>query len=134
MKKDIPIRKVKDIAIAITPPEIYSEDAFWDVFIVNLKQNSVHNVLINSKGYGDIDGKPKVTETFRYFYDQIPPGDYTRIEQIDPSVLELTNQFWVSYTEDDYLFDRKYIFVRGALEEFNFTTIPILNKRGVMIK
>ena len=31
------------------------------------------------------------------------------------------------------LYDRKYIFVAGSIEEDNFTTIPLMNKKGVMI-
>jgi len=39
----------------------------------------------------------------------------------------------VSFSHDDYLYDRKFIFVPGALEPTNFTDIPFLDKRGVMI-
>jgi hypothetical protein len=32
------------------------------------------------------------------------------------------------------MFDKKYIFLAGSIEEGNFTTVPLLEKRGVMIQ
>lgn len=130
MKKDIEIRKVEDIAMAIIP----KDEAFWDVFIINLKDVSLRNVIINSKGYGNIEGKSIKTTTLRYFYERIPPNTSVKVEPIQRELLDLTNEFWVSFQMSNYLYDKKYIFVPGSLNEMNFTIIPFHNTKGVMIK
>ena len=54
MMKDIPNHKVEDIAIAVAPrPEGEPDrEMFWDSYLVNLKEEPISNVLINSRGYG----------------------------------------------------------------------------------
>ena len=47
MKKDIPIKKVTDIAVAVLPSE--EDKNFWDVYFLNLKDDDIKNVLITSK-------------------------------------------------------------------------------------
>ncbi len=61
MKKDIPIRKVENIAIAIVP----KDEDLWDVFLINLKEAPIRNVLVNSKGYGEVDNKKVETTCLR---------------------------------------------------------------------
>lgn len=132
MKKDIPILKVTDIVIAIIPGK--ENEEFWDVFLINLKDSPILSVLINSTGYGIIEGEKVKTSTMRYFYDEIPPGQAVKIEPILKNLLTITNEFWVSFSLGGYLYDKKYIFVEGSLDEMNFTNIPIVERKGVMIK
>ena len=132
MKKDIPILKVTDIVIAIVPGE--ENDDFWDVSLINLKDSPILSVLINSTGYGMIEGEKVKTSTMRYFYQDIMPGQAVKIEPILKNLLAITNEFWVSFSLGDYLYDKKYIFVEGSLDEMNFTNIPVVERKGVMIK
>jgi len=32
------------------------------------------------------------------------------------------------------MYDKKYVFVKGSIDKMNFTTIPYIEKMGVMIK
>ena len=75
MKKDIPILKVEDLAIAIVPRLEHEEDhqEFWDSYLLNLKEEPIRSVLVNSRGYGEIDGEPRKTTALRYFWDEIGP-------------------------------------------------------------
>ena len=130
MKKDIEIRKVQDVAIAIIP----KDEEFWDVFLINLQDVSLRNVIVNSNGYGNIDGKYLKTTTLRYFYERIPPNTSVKVEPIQQKLLNITNEFWVSFQMSDYLYDKKYVFVSGSLNEMNFTTIPFHEVKGVMIQ
>jgi RNAse (barnase) inhibitor barstar len=53
MKKDIPQYKVEDLAIAIVPRENgLEEEDLWDTFILNLRDEPIKIVFVNSKGYG----------------------------------------------------------------------------------
>lgn len=135
MKKDIPVQKVEDLAIAIVPRiEEDLEEDLWDTFLINLKDESIKNVLISSTGYGQIEGESRKTTTLRHFFDEIGPLDIQLIEPIQKSLFDLTNEYWVSFTFDGYMFDKRYIFVRGSITQDNFTLIPFLNRKGVMIR
>lgn len=132
MKKDIPVLKVTDVIVAIVPrPE---EDEFWDVYLVNDKEFPILSVIINSTGYGEVEGEKVKTSTMRYFYDEVPAKHAVKIEPIMKNLLSITNEFWVSFSLGNYLYDKRYIFVEGSLSEMNFTSIPIVGKQGVMIK
>lgn len=136
MKKDIPILKVEDIAIAIVPRLPHEEDheEFWDAYLINLKDEPIYSVLINSRGYGEIDGEQRRTSTLRYFWESIGPLDVVKVEPVHKAVQSMANEFWLSFSQHDYLYDKKYVFVPGSLEEMNFTDIPFLDRKGVMIR
>jgi hypothetical protein len=136
MKKDIPILKVEDLAIAVVPrlPSDEDNDYFWDSYLINLKDEPIKSVLVNSRGYGEIEGEQRRTSTMRYFWEEIGPLEIVKIEPVQKEVLGLANEFWVSFTYNDYLYDKKYVFVPGSLEEMHFTEIPFLDRKGVMIR
>ncbi|MFZ2900101.1 MAG: hypothetical protein WA004_15845 [Saprospiraceae bacterium] len=135
MKKDIPVQKVEDLAIAIVPRiEENTEEELWDTFLINLKDESIKNVLISSSGYGEIEGEERKTTTLRHFFDEIGPLDIQLIEPIQKTLFDLTNEYWVSFTFEGYMYDKRYIFVRGSITQDNFTLIPFLNRKGVMIR
>ena len=136
MKKDIPILKVEDLAIAIVPRLEHEEDheEFWDAYLLNLKDEPIHSVLINSRGYGLIDGEQRQTTTLRYFWEKIGPLEVVKVEPVQKDVLVLASEYWVSFSYNDYLYAKKYVFVPGSLDAMHFTEIPFLNRKGVMIR
>lgn len=134
MLKDIPRPKVEDLAIAIVPPQNKDLDDLWDVMIINLHEETLKSVLVTAKGYGELTGKPKETSTFRYFIEEIGPLSLQTIEPIQPAVFELTNEYWVSFSLNGHLYDKKYIFVKGSISPDNFTPIPFLNQKGILIR
>ena len=135
MKKDIPELRVEDLAIAVVPREDTAEgNDLWDVYVINLKEEKIENVLINSRGYGEIRGEKMKTTTLRYFYDEIAPLEIQKVEPIQSSLFNLTNEYWISFSLNGHMFDKKYIFVKGSIDKTNFTRIPFLDQRGVMIR
>jgi len=135
MKKDIPIKKVSDLAIAIVPrPQMPEEDELWDTFIINLREKPIQNVLIRSHGYGPVKGDSRKTTVLRHFFEEIGPQKAMLIEPIHRQLFSLTNEYWVSFTADDYMYDKKYVFVRGSIDEQHFTLIPLVDRNGVMIR
>jgi hypothetical protein len=136
MKKDIPDLKVEDIAIVVAPrDENDLSDELWDTFIINLKDEPITNVLIVSKGYGEDEaGEKRQTSTLRHFFEEIGPLMIHKIEPIQRELFNYTNEYWVSFTADGHMFDKKYIFVVGSIDAANFTLIPFLDRRGVMIR
>jgi hypothetical protein len=131
MKKDIPILRVENIAIAVVPGD---DDELWNTYIINEKEESISNVLINSKGYGELNGDIVKTSVLRHFFEEIQPFSALMIEPIQTKLFDITNEYWVSFTLDNYMYDKKYVFVQGSISRENFTTIPFLGKKGVMIR
>ena len=132
MKNDIPKRKVSDIGIAIIPR--LDDDELWDTYIVNYKDINITCLLINSKGYGEVDGDSVKTTVLRHYIEELPAMSYVKIEPIQKELFKLTNEYWVSFYCDDYMYDKKFVFVRGSIDKSNFSTIEMLNMEGVMIR
>ena len=136
MLKDIPSYKVESIGIAIVPKQEMGEqieDELWDVYLVNLKKDTIFNVLINTEGYGEKNGEQIKTSTLRHFIEGVEGETCVLIEPIQRTVFELTNQYWISFKLGNIMYDRKYVFVRGSINKDNFTNIPLLNEKGVLI-
>lgn len=136
MKKDIEIRKVEDLVIAIVPRQAGEEghEEFWDAYMINLKDEPIRSVLVNSTGYGEMEGEMRRTGTLRYFWEDLQPLAVEKIEPIQISLFHLAHEFWISFSYDNYLYDKKYVFVAGSLDKRNFTEIPFLGRKGVMIR
>ncbi|HHM21641.1 MAG TPA: hypothetical protein ENJ20_06415 [Bacteroidetes bacterium] len=136
MKKDIPQYKVADLAIAIVPREDngIQDEELWDVFVLNMKKAPIENVLVNSRGYGEVEGEALRTTILRHFFNEIGPQSAILLEPIHTKLFDIANEFWISFSYDGYMYDKKYVFVRGSISEENFTYIPMLDKKGVMIR
>lgn len=132
MMKDIPSLRVTDLAIAIVPR--LDEEDLWDVYIINFKEEPIGSVFVNSRGYGELEGEKIRTTTLRHFFEQIAPLEMEQIEPIQTELFELTNEYWVSFMYNGDMYDKKYVFVKGSIDEMNFTRIPFLDRKGVMIK
>ena len=134
MKKDINFDKVEDVAVAIVPEQDKSGDEEWFVYLINMKKTPLQNLLITSKGYGTIENKNVETTTLRRHFDSIDPQSVQKIEPILEHLFKITNEYWISYYISGQVFDKKYVFVQESIVKENLTTIPILNKKGIMIK
>lgn len=135
MKKDIAFPKVKGLAMAIVPDQPDAENSTgWSVYLINLENRVLETVLVTSKGYGEIDGRKKDTSVMRHQLGTIEGQQAIKVEGIIEEVFQLTNEFWVSFWVDGTMYDKKYLFVPGSVHPNNFTDIPLLNERGVMIK
>lgn len=133
MKKDITPPIVEDIALAIVQ-ETEEDDEHWNSYLINLKNETIEGVIVSTQGYGEINGEKRKTSLFRHFLDTLESSSAKKIEPIAKEVLALSNEFWVSFFLDGKMYDKKYIFVAESITENNMTTIPVLQKRGVMIK
>lgn len=133
MKLSELINTGEGIAIAIVP-EGMEGDREWTVYIVNTKPEEIKTVLVTSNGYGEIDNKKLQTSTLRWFFDTIPAKSYSLIEPIMEEVFGLSNEYWVSYYVGDKVYDKKFVFLPETIQESNMVKIPVINKKGVLIK
>jgi hypothetical protein len=134
MKKDLPENVVEGVAIAVVLEEEHVEARSWKVYVLNLRDTQIQNVLISSKGYGTINGEPVKTTIFRHFIGNLDANNFAAIELIDEKLFAINNEFWLSYYINGEIFDKKYIFLTESVSESNFIRIPYINKPGVMIK
>jgi hypothetical protein len=133
MLKDIPERKVENVAMAIVPEFSPEGDRVWNVYIVNLKNETIEGVLVTSKGYGQHRGEKVKTSTLRHFIDTVPSRGFARVEPIVENMFGLNNEYWVSFYIKKDIYDKKYLFLPETISEEYFTHIPVIDKKGVMI-
>lgn len=134
MLKDIPQLVVENIAVAIVREHNDEGELVWNAYLVNLYDKEISNVLVSSKGYGHFEGRDVKTSVLRHLIGNVDAKDYAKIEPIMENLFGLSNEFWVSFYLDKHIYDKKYIFLPETITEVNFTMIPVLNKRGVMIR
>src|ERR1039458_6663826 len=134
MKKDIHPPEVTDIGIAVVRELNEKEEQEWNVYLLNLKSVSIEGVLVTSTGYGLLQGEGRKTSTLRHFLDTIPARSFAKIEPIVEDVFGINNEFWVSFFINKVMHDKKYIFLAESICENNFIKIPLINKKGVMIR
>jgi hypothetical protein len=134
MKKDIEHPEVEDIAVAVVKEKNELGEENWYAYFLNLKNITVNNVLVTSRGYGVLDDEEIKTSTLRHFLEDVPPMSAMKIELIMDNVFGLNNEYWVSFYVGKTIYDKKYIFLPETIIEDNFTHIPILETQGVMIK
>ncbi|WP_143962371.1 hypothetical protein [Litoribacter populi] len=131
MKKDIDFHPVSGVKLAIAKEEINGNEE-WGVYIINLNLIELKTLMITSKGYGLINGEEKKTSTLRHMIEELGSQSIAKIEPIDPALFKLNNEFWVSYYILDQIFDKKFIFVVGSMDEENIKLIPELGLEGVL--
>lgn len=134
MKKDIEHPEVEGIAVAVVKQTNDLGEEDWYAYFLNLKNVTVQNVLVTSRGYGMLDNEEIKTSTLRHFLEDVPPMSAMKIELIMDNVFGLSNEYWVSFYIGKTIYDKKYIFLPESIIEDNFTHIPVLETAGVMIK
>ncbi|MHB1178484.1 MAG: hypothetical protein ACYCZO_09145 [Daejeonella sp.] len=133
MKKDLPQNIVENVSIAIVMESATPEAKNWNVYLINLKDEPIHTVLVSSKGYGEQDGQQVKTSVLRHSLGDVAAKHFVLVELIDEQVFGLTNEYWLSFYINSEIYDKKFIFVPESIVESNLIRIPVLNKPGVMI-
>lgn len=134
MRKDIHTPKVEGVAMAIVrEPDAEGEEG-WYVYLINQRDVALENVLVSSRGYGELEGETRRTSEMRHFLDRLGPKSWARIERIVEDVFGLNNQYWLSFYIGREIHDKKYIFLPDSIQEEHFTDLPLMERRGVMIE
>jgi uncharacterized membrane protein YhfC len=134
LRKDIVPPKVEGVAMAVVRESDEEGAPAWYVYLINRRDETLENVLISSRGYGEIEGEERKTSEMRHHLEVLGPKSWARIERIVEEVFALSNQYWLSFYIGRELHDKKYIFLAGSIDEANFTNLPLMGVRGVMIE
>lgn len=133
MIKDIPQLVVENVAVAIIREKNELNETVWNSYLINMKDEKLEGVLVTSTGYGQINEERVKTSTLRHFLDEVEPKSYVKIEPIVEEVFGVNNEYWLSFYLNNKMYDKRYVFLAESISESNFTTVPIINKKGVMI-
>jgi len=133
MRKDILSPKVEGVSMAVTREKDEDGADAWYVYLINEKDTALETVLVSSSGRGEIDGEPRATSEMRHYLETLGPKSWARIERIVEDVFGLSNQYWLSFYIGGQIHDKRYIFVAGSIHEDNFTRLPLMEARGVLI-
>lgn len=131
MKKDIDIPKVEDVFVAAVREENKEFQSLdWNAYLINNRDSAIDTVLIVSKGYDDKD----VTSTMRHTVKELPPQSFAKVEFLQDDVLKLNNEFSVSFFSEGKMFHKKYLFRKNSVNEKALQEIPVMNKKGILLK
>lgn len=131
LKKDIEIPIVKDVYLALIRE--WNDDFLekkWNAYILNDRNTPIDMVLIVSKGYDE----HRKTSTMRHSIAIMATKSYAKIELIQDDLLELNNEFFVTFFANGKLYERKFLFGKGTITEENLIDIPIIHKPGICAK
>ena len=135
MKKDIKELKVENIAIAAVPEQNEETGAEeWYIYLLNLKEEKVENVLVSSRGYGEVNREKVETSQLRHFVEELPAKSYVKIEPIMENLFGISNQYWVSFYIGRQIYDKKYVFLPETIQKQNLTSLPLMERKGVLLK
>jgi len=134
MRKDITVPEITDVAVAIVRELNEEGETEWNVYIINSKKESLQGVIVSSQGYGIYNDQDVKTSSLRHFFEEVPAESYQKIEIIHENLFGLNNEYWVSFYLNNLMYDKRYIFLPETIIEKNMVKIPIINKKGVMIK
>ncbi|HMU13495.1 MAG: hypothetical protein JST41_06715 [Bacteroidetes bacterium] len=133
MKKDILSPKVEGVCMAVVREADEEGEPAWYVYLINEKDVPLNTVLISSSGQGEIDGEQRATSEMRHYLETLGPKSWARIERIVEDVFALSNQYWLSFYIGGDIHDKRYVFVAGSINEENFTRLPLMGTKGVLI-
>ncbi|UUV22503.1 hypothetical protein [Paenimyroides aestuarii] len=135
MKKDIDFPKSENVFLAAIPEwnEDFQEKS-WYVYLVNNTNKTLEMVLAVSRAYGTINNELRKTGTFRHAFKEVAPHTLVKIELLENNVLQLNNEFAVTYFLDDKMFDKTFVFKTNTINDKALSDIPGTDLRGVLLK
>ncbi len=131
MKKDIDIPEVKDVYVAAVREkhdEYKSLD--WNAYLINDKKEPIEGVLIVTKGY---EGT-RETSTMRHSLTTLPAQSFAKVEFLQDDVLQLNNEFSVSFFSEGKMFHKKFVFRKNSINERSLQDLPVMKKKGVLLR
>lgn len=133
MKADIEIPKVENVHIVAI--QDFSEDFqenCWYAYLLNATNETIEMAMIVSRAYGLIDGENRNTMQLRHAFATLAPQTAVKVEFLENNLLQLNNEFSLSYFIGNKMYDKKFIFKTNSINVNAQTDLPAINKRGVM--
>jgi len=129
LKKDIDFPTGKDVYIALVHDfNDESKTHEWIAYILNDRTTPIALVFVVSKGFlGDTK-----TATMRHRMEKLAAKSYQKLEFVQKEILELNNEFYLTYYLDGKLYEKRIIFKKNSVTENNLGPVPLLHKPGIL--
>lgn len=132
MNEKMNILPVEGVQVAIVKQVSILNEENWSVYLINHNDFEIDNILVVTKGYGNINGEEKKTSVLRHMIDNVSARSVGLIELIQKELFVLNNEFWVSYFVGKQIYDKKFVFVEGSINDENLVQIPFMEEKGVL--
>lgn len=131
MKKDIEIPKVANVFVAAVHEENETyQSTDWNTYLINNQEIPLENVLIVSKGFDE----KRLTTTMRHSIKVLPAKSFAKIEFLQDAVLELNNEYSVSFFAEGKLYHKTFSFPKNKIRMQALQEIPLIPKKGILAK
>ncbi|TSE04442.1 hypothetical protein [Aquimarina algiphila] len=131
MKEDIEIPVVTGVYIAVVKE--WDEEFLaksWNSYIINDLDTTIEMVLVVTKGYDD----KRKTSMLRHGIGTMEAKSSAKIEMLQEELLEMNNEFSVTFFVESKLYDKKYVFRKNTINENAFRDLPVMDQRGILVK
>ncbi|MCH4822332.1 hypothetical protein ML462_04025 [Gramella lutea] len=129
MKKDIDIPEVKNVHLAAV--KVFNEEFEvyeWNVYLINNTGKPIEMVLIVSKGFD----KKRETSLMRHKLEVLPAKSFAKVEYLQDEVLQLNNEFKISYFEGSKMMEKTFIFKPNSIKESAAAKLPVIPEEGIL--
>lgn len=133
MKKDIIIPKSEGVhVVAIQEWNDDFMEKTWYAYLINETDSKLEMAIVVSRAFGLINGEERKTGTFRHAFKEVEPNSSVKIELLENNVLQLNNEFMLTYFLDGKLYDKKFTFRTNTINEKATVELPVVNQRGIL--
>lgn len=133
MKKDIIIPKSEGVhVVAIQEWNDDFMEKTWYAYLINETDSKLEMAIVVSRAFGLINGEERKTGTFRHAFKEVEPNSSVKIELLENNVLQLNNEFMLTYFLDGKLYDKKFTFRTNTINEKATIELPVVNQRGIL--
>jgi hypothetical protein len=131
MKKDIVVPEASGVGIAMVPDMDDKKQRIWSAYLVNQRESTLYNVFIQVSAKGEVRGEEQKTASVRFYVESLEPKKAKKIEVVLHQATKLANQYWISFFDNEVLYDKKVVFAPGSITGANLAMLEVLNLRAV---
>lgn len=135
MREELKGPKVENVSVALVEIPLENNEKEYIVYLLNLRDDIIEGIIVASTGYGvnPKTGEEVKTSTLRRGIELMLPNEVARIEPIMPELFHLTNEYWVSFWIDDVMYDKRFMFLPGSINQEDFKMIDLLGLKGILL-
>ena len=135
MKKDIEIPKSEHVFVAaINEWNDDFQENCWYAYLVNENDSPLEMAIIVSRAFGTIEGEQRKTGMFRHVFAEVAANGAIKVELLENNVLQLNNEFVVTYFLNGVLYDKTFLFRTNTININAMSDILSIDRKGVVVK
>jgi len=100
----------------------------WNAYLINNTNKALEMVLIVSRGFD----KKRETSLMRHKIQILPAKNFAKIEFLQEDVLQLNNEFKVTYFDDSRMMEKNFLFKPNSIRESAAVSLPIIPEKGIL--